>query len=359
MAFPLISVLRWDEATDEAASLRAAFEDNIETTVASDAFAEVAGPAVARALGALSASRLKEVLRSPQFVAQIIRWRRHGIPLDTAFLGETLLSELVLEGKISELPISLWSVRGDVKLVPEDGTVRHYQTPWLIPDRIAIDENSLQTFPYDGESEKLLLPLADCDAIAVRERLTDCMNRLTAAVFPAFQFAQTFLTQVSLRFEPGAPTKVNSSSFSQYIGLALLVNPHLAGVDIEKLADSMVHESIHSMLFMLEELEPPFLLDPMSAKIMVKSPWSGNVINLHAYLHACLVWYALFWFWLHAASTGKFSAERCAAFREKARSGFRHQPSQLIAQYHKLCSPQIVSHLRIVESIMAALETNR
>jgi hypothetical protein len=359
MAFPLTSVLRWDGATDEVVSLRAAFEENIETTVASDAFAEAIGPVVARALRALPPPRLKEVLRSPQFVAQVIRWRRYGIPLDAAFLGETLLSELVLEGKVSELPVSLWSVRGDVKLVPEDGTVRHYQTPWLIPDRIAIDENSLQTFPYDGEGEKLLLPLADSDAIAVRERLADCMDRLTAAVFPASRFTQTFLTQVSLRFEPGAPTKVNSSSFSQYIGLALFVNPHLPGVDLEKLTDSMVHESIHSMLFMLEELESPFLLDSTSAKLTVKSPWSGNVINLHAYLHACLVWYALFWLWQHAASTGKFSAERCAAFQEKARSGFRHQPSQLIAQYHELCSPQIVSHLQTVESIMAALETNR
>src|SRR3954454_17961412 len=184
-AFPLTSILRWDGAIDQAASLRAAFEENIAKTVASEAFAEAIGPAVARALGALPAPRLKDVLRSPQFVAQIIRWRRHGIPLDAAFLGETLLSELVLEGMVSELPVSLWSARGDVKLVPEDGTVRHYRTPWLIPDRIAIDENSLQTFPYDGESEKLLLPLADSDAAVVRERLAVCMGRLTEAVLPA------------------------------------------------------------------------------------------------------------------------------------------------------------------------------
>jgi hypothetical protein len=356
MVFPVTSVLRWDSATDETVSLRAAFEEGIEATVASDAFAETIGAGLARALGALPKPRLKEVLRSPQIVAQVIRWRRDGIPVDEALVSEAVLAELVLQGYISELPVSVWSVRGDVKVVPEDGVLRRYQTPWLIADRVAIDDGSLQTFPYDGESEKLLLPLGESDSKAVRERLAECMNKLSAAVSPAAQFTQTFLTQVSLRFEPGAPRQVNSSSFSQFIGLALLANPHLPGVDIEKLADSIVHESIHSMLFMLEEVEAPFLLDRVSAKIMVTSPWSGNVINLHAYLHACLVWYSLYWLWHHAASTGEFSAERCKALQEKARSGFLHQPSQLIAQYHELCAPQIVSYLRMAESIMEAAD---
>jgi HEXXH motif-containing protein len=158
---------------------------------------------------------------------------------------------------------------------------------------------------------------------------------------------------VSLRFEPGAPAKINSSSFSQFIGLALLVNPHLPAVDVEKLTDSIVHESIHSMLFMLEEVEAPFLLDRLSAKIMVTSPWSGNVINLHAYLHACLVWYGLYRFWRRVSSTGEYSAERRRALQDKARSGFVHRPSQLIAHYRELCSPPILSYLQEVEAIMA------
>ncbi len=356
MAFPVTSVLRWDSVANETVSLRAAFDDAIEATVASDAFAEAIGAGLARALQALPQPRLREVLRSPQIVAQIIRWRRDGIPVDRAFVSEALLAELVLEGHVSDLPVSIWSVRGDVQLVPEEGGLRRRQTPWLIADRVAIDDGSLQTFPYDGESEKLLLPLGESDSQAVRERLVDCMSRLSAAVPAAAQFAQTFLTQVSLRFEPGAPSKINSSSFSQYIGLALLVNPHLPAVDVEKLTDSIVHESIHSMLFMLEEVASRFLLDRLSAKIMVKSPWSGNVINLHAYLHACLVWYGLYWFWRRASLTGLFSAERCKALQDKARSGFLHQPWQGIAQYHDLCSPQILSHLQTVEAIMASAD---
>ncbi len=168
MVFPVASVLRWDSAIDETLSLRAAFEDAIEATVASDAFAEAIGAGLARALGALPQPRLKEVLRSPQFVAQIIRWRRDGAPVDRAFVSEALLAELVLEGHVSDLPVSIWSVRGDVKLVPEDGGLRRRQTPWLIADRVAIDDGSLQTFPYDGESEKLLLPLGESNSQAVQ-----------------------------------------------------------------------------------------------------------------------------------------------------------------------------------------------
>jgi hypothetical protein len=349
MVFPVTSILRWDSATDETASLRAAFEDGIEATVASNAFSEAIGTGLARALWSLPRPRLKEVLRSPQFVAQIIRWRRDGIPVDTAFVSEAILAELVLEGHVSDLPVAIWSVRGDVKLAPEDGVLRRRQTPWLIANRLAIDDGSLQTFPYDGESEKLLLPLDESASKSVRELLAACMSKLSASVLPASRFTERLLTQVSLRFEPGAPTKVNSSSFSQYIGLALFVNPHLPRVDVEKLTDSIVHEAIHSMLFMLEEVESPFLLNRLSAKIMVTSPWSGNVINLHAYLHACLVWYGLYWLWHHASLTGNFSVERCKALKEKARSGFLHGPSQLIAQYQELCSPQIMSYLQMVE----------
>ena len=330
MAFPVTSVLQWNSATDETVSLRATFEDAIEATVASDAFAEAIGAGLARGLRALPRERLEAVLRSPQFVAQIIRWRRDGAPVDRAFVSEAILAELVLEGHVSDLPAAIWSVRGDVKLVPEDGALRRCQTPWLIADRVAIDDGSLQTFPYDGESEKLLLPLGESNSQAVRERLADCMTRLSAAVPAAAEFAQTFLTQVSLRFEPAAPTKINSSSFSQYIGLALLVNPHRPAVDVEKFA-TRSSTNPFTRCSSCSRDKSPFLLDRLSAKITVKSPWSGNVINLQAYLHACLVWYGLYWFWRRASSTGVFSAERRQALQDKARSGFLHQPLQLIA----------------------------
>jgi hypothetical protein len=102
---------------------------------------------------------------------------------------------------------------------------------------------------------------------------------------------------IALRKEPGVPTRFHSSTFRQHPGLVRLTNPHLDGVDTAILTEAIVHESIHSLLHIHEALESSFVSTAEGWDVAVTSPWSGSSVLLHSYLHACFVWYGIYWLW--------------------------------------------------------------
>jgi hypothetical protein len=99
------------------------------------------------------------------------------------------------------------------------------------------------------------------------------------------------------------------------------VRPHLVGltnIDAESdswLVDALVHEGVHSLLYMLEVSEPWFLAGRNGGD-RVRSPWTGASLPGHSFVHACFVWYALYHFWKGAPTQG------AAVRREKAAAGF-------------------------------------
>jgi len=348
----IVDLLRWEGDTVNINGLCERFDDHIDCLFNAKEFAEAAGRSVFSGIKMLPDRERQKFLRAPQVVSQLIKWRRHRLGLDLRYLSELVLAELAQSGIIKDLPVRVWSSRGDIQLPTVERDEDNQATPWLIDGEIAIDDKSPQMFPYDGTAQKLLLLLDDEDSARVRQMLAAALEVLSKALRPTFHLVKSFLRQISIRLEPGAPTIFNSSSFSQYVGLALLINPHLKGVDVPNLTEALVHESIHSMLFMIEELEEPFLLDRASARILVRSPWSGNIINLNAYLHACLVWYGLFWLWTRLIETKALPEHRCTVFRERARSGFAHRQLSSISQHLPLLSRRIIGVVETVEATM-------
>jgi len=91
-----------------------------------------------------------------------------------------------------------------------------------------------------------------------------------------------------------------SSSDGYYIGRTVLGNVELVSPEI--LVDSIVHEAIHALLYMIDEKfqwQPsPEESDKIGNKIL--SPWSGNKLSIRNYLQAIFVWYGLFNLWKFA-----------------------------------------------------------
>jgi hypothetical protein len=346
-------VLCWQSEGVDADGLSDRLDDHLDRLFGSVELIEAVGPSVIGGMDLLGRQARRKFLRAPQVVAQLVRWRRHRVGLDPGYLSELVLAELASASLIKELPMKMWTARGEARVLPMEK-----MSPWLIDGELALEDKSPQTFPYDGTEQKLLLWLNDEDAIRVRAMLNDVLGALSEGSTPAYRFVRTFLRQVSARFEPGDPDRFNSSSFSQFIGLALLINPHLSKVDVPNLTEALVHESIHSMLFMIEEIERPFLLDRSSLLIRVKSPWSGALLNLNAYLHACLVWYGLFWLWTRLFETEAFPPHRCLAFKERARAGFAYGPLSLISEHLPLLSEGIVELIETVEARMRQFTRN-
>ena len=82
--------------------------------------------------------------------------------------------------------------------------------------------------------------------------------------------------------------------------------------DTEVLADGVVHEAIHGLLF-LEQLDKEWADDwtTLSAGT-AQSPWTGRVLPAGAYLEACFVWYGLVNFSLIAIDSDEFDTDGAA-----------------------------------------------
>src|SRR5260370_18494033 len=98
--------------------------------------------------------------------------------------------------------------------------------------------------------------------------------------------------------EPAPSQQFSTGATTQYVGRTFITNPHVHSVDIVDLAEALVHEGIHALLFM-EELQRswgdiPELRDGVRR---VESPWTGNSLSLSSFFQAGFSWYWLADFW--------------------------------------------------------------
>jgi HEXXH motif-containing protein len=135
------------------------------------------------------------------------------------------------------------------------------------------------------------------------------------------------------------PTATVSNSFYDSAGMAALTNVHLLVWSTEALADSIIHEAVHSLLFHVQ-LTTPFYHDVEFAReIMVRSPWTGRMLGLSAFVHACFVWFALWSFW-KGRSESSLIAQRLGV---RAQTGFAAKSplSELSAKSYDCVSAEV------------------
>jgi len=63
------------------------------------------------------------------------------------------------------------------------------------------------------------------------------------------------------------------------------------------IAGRLIHESVHSVLYALELLTPLYIDEDLARDGEAVSPWSGKVLPIKTFMHACCVWFALWTFW--------------------------------------------------------------
>jgi HEXXH motif-containing protein len=164
-------------------------------------------------------------------------------------------------------------------------------------------------------------------------------------------FVNTFNRVVILQKDVGAPDLFASGSTAQYIGRTFLANPHLQALDDAQLADALVHEAIHGLLYMEENLEP-WVLDPAlySFEPVLVSPWSGNRLAVRPFLQACFVWFGLAHFFAQATVKGAFPEGRAERRLRIASSGFLQQQLEVtLRDYVKRLSPAVVSAINTMQ----------
>jgi hypothetical protein len=160
---------------------------------------------------------------------------------------------------------------------------------------------------------------AEATAITAAVEAAFALIRARAPV--AAQLVAQAIVLVQLRRDDANPEFFTSASCNTHVGRAILINPHLRRNDVASLANALVHEAIHAILYMFEQ-DAPLLprIDPKAPGYLVRSAWTGNALHLHTYLHAGFVWFGLFHFWTIALRDQPRRGGH--AHLERARAGF-------------------------------------
>jgi hypothetical protein len=273
-------------------------------------------------------------------------WNRHSAADALTFLQASLAAEAHRAGRGQDFCAEdRWTALGDY-CVRADGSV--FRAP-VLPGPLLLDLDSPHALRLDfnGRADTTLVPREALTSVD-RERALGGVARAWAAVGQVSEglqeFVRVFTKVLILQSDPEAPTMFASGSSGQYVGRSVLSNPHLLKVDEVELAEGMVHEAIHSLLYMQEQRRRWVAPELYGSEIRTESPWTGNPLPLRPYLQACFVWYGLLHFWAAAVQSGSFPTRRVNERLAQCAKGFLEDEFESpLNQYRSQISEDILS----------------
>ncbi|WP_437730006.1 hypothetical protein [Sorangium sp. So ce1335] len=350
----MAELLRWEPAEVDPLAWRDAFEEHLARRAAAAFARSDPEGSLAQGLALLPERRRRRFLRAPA-VAMLLR-RDVADPFDGRLFSELLLAELASAGLATELPGSLWTARGDRLLDPSAPERWTAPGPPLGDTGITLDEGSPFPFPDDEFGIAVTVPHDRRELAIAIGRVVDGLAALRRACAPALEIVTASTEVLALRREPAGATAFQSSTFAPCAGLVRLTNAHLPDVDMTAVVEALVHEAIHCLLHVHEELDQPFLNAPEANRATVTSPWTGATIRLHSYVHACAVWYGVYWLWSTEGLVADCAPGRAEALRRRARRGFRQRPVGAgLAPFRHLLTEGVRQLLDEIEARMLSL----
>ncbi len=295
------------------------------------------------------------VLTAPETSYRLL-WRPTRSSGTTArFLLNAFRAEAARSGQPFEVAEVLWTAAGDMAFLPGGAVFSFPQIEGMMPldfgspyatkiSNEGIDQDDVSTAPSEEFSE---------DEVAlIRHRLKEAQKGIGLASPTVLSFVTTFTKVLILQKDSINPSSFSSGSSAQYVCRSLIANPHTAAVDDVDIADAIVHEAIHALLYMQEEkkkwVNDPDLYRPIPRAI---SPWTGQHLPLRPFLQACFVWYGLLNFWCLALSSEAFDHSR---IRERiVRSGIGFSKGPLLDQIDSYKGEICPDLLRAIEEIQS------
>jgi HEXXH motif-containing protein len=225
-------------------------------------------------------------------------------------------------------------VRGAVTApVTRDGIVLDFDSP------------SARRTPRSSEhrADKLEapVPMPAADRRVAIDKIERALAGLAAGCPPAHQLVTTMTRVIMPRQDSVHPELYTSASIRTTIGRTTLNNPHRPGVTVAQLASSLVHEAIHAYLY-IEERTQPLVTDwDRAFDTTAASPWTGTLLSVPTYLHACFVWHGLRALWRLPAVIDAFGEPAARIERAKAEHGFAGPVTTALDVSHALVAPRI------------------
>jgi hypothetical protein len=308
-------------------------------------------------------------LRAPEVYRRLVYPLIASSDETIAFVANSLRAERCLLGRESALVEPAWTALGDVYFPAaptRHGTAKsqHAGVGWrpelpysapTLANGPAVDGVSPSCTIDGGDRLMPLVMHSPAEFFQVVARIHDAMAQV-GDVSPEVVAAIGLGTQVIVckktrRRDAG----FSSLSWSAFIGKTALVNSHSPELTSARIANALIHEAIHALLFMLDEIESIGIESLEAGNTTIVSPWSKRDLSPGAYIHACFVWYGLWCFWQLAAASTAFAPAEVAAHAARAAFGFRARSLLApLAPFRKHLSSEILDSMEEAQETVAA-----
>lgn len=298
------------------------------------------------------------LLTAPEISYRLLWKSRHRLEATAKFLHNSLIAELARIGQAVTASSCVWTALGDYQF-DSDGSLLF--TAPQIAGMMPLDFDSPHATHLDLNGQQEVTNFTrPAFSVAQKQLVLERLQVAQQGIYDTdpyiFQFVVDFTKVLILQTDPDMPESFSSGSSGQYVGRSVLANPHLAAIDVVEIAEGLVHEAIHSLLYMQEQqkswVESNDLYGPT---YRTTSPWTGNPLALRPYLQACFVWYGLLHFWSLALAKGTFNLERIKARITQATIGFLGNPLlEQVAAYEDEISPELLAAISAMQAHVTA-----
>jgi hypothetical protein len=314
--------LAWTGGTDLIDRLDAALAARAEAALAAQADAHTRA-----SFAALGEASRRRILRAPEVTRRLL-FASADRGESAAFISRAIAIEAALADAGPPPPEPRWSALGDVLLLP-DGTRSAW--PQLTGCAMALDFGSpwAQSVDLRGVLERTTVPRPQftADQVAtVAGRLAAACGMLGELSTTVRGFVDLATCVLVLQIDAAAPAHIASGTNGNFIGRSFVTNAHLATATPDGLAEAIVHEAIHGLLYRDSLARPWVSGDAALEAPRVRSPWTGRALSVRAFLEATCVWFGLSHLWALAHRQGLFDRGAARERLIRSISGFAQGP---------------------------------
>lgn len=353
-------VLQWEQGSETFARVHASY---VELLL--DKLGELIGlvqsqhtetaDAIVDLLTRVSDTSLQRALCAPETSFRLL-WPRRRDPTTRAhFIMDALRAELRREGK-AESFIG-WTALGDMEFRAGGVVIGPGGIEGLMP--IDFDSPFATALDFEGNAEVTAVsrePLDSSERESVLRRIRDACDGIRRTDSHLLDFCVRFTKVLILQRDPELPEQFTSGSSGQYIGRSVLANPHLPSVSKIEVAEAIVHEAIHSLLYMQEQRAAWVANDDLyGSQKRIYSPWTGNHLPLRPFMQAAFVWYGLLHFWANALLLEAFPRDPVQKRMAQATSGFIGPPlTSSVQPWEDGIAPELLHAINEMQHIVRA-----
>lgn len=184
---------------------------------------------------------------------------------------------------------------------------------------------------------------------SVAAKIGAAVDKMKLLAAGPYDFMDQMIEIVVPRKDEKNPTFKGSSNRG-IIGRVNLINPHLNGVVDTVVASSLLHEAIHTFLYISEYQKPIFKDLDAAHTNFIESPWSGNQVHVLALVHATFVWYGIMNYFSLPGASEIFKGKERTYYLNFCTAGFsKGSILSLLGKHREIVSEDILSELSKID----------